>query len=334
MPITLPNLDDRRYADLVEESRALIPTYAPEWTDHNEVDPGITLIELFAYLSEMLLYRLNRVTDDNRYAFLKLLNPNLTLDQEKSLEEQVRATVLALRESNRAVTCADFEELTFEASQRQEVTVADSAGRVARVHCVPRRNLEIQDEAERNQDLPNHTSVIIVPKVTDGNNTNSQPTDRLKQTIAEYLDERRLVTNIIHVVGPRYLGVRVQLTVVLTHDTVAAPEADMRKPLEDAVRAFLNPLTGGPEGRGWPFGRNVYVSEIYEILDRQPTVDYVKRTEIDLPGNIKQQLDELVPLGDTSRMKRNAEGELVSVEVREDELVDAQLDIKLEFPKI
>src|ERR1044071_5129365 len=75
MPITLPNLDDRRYADLVEEARSLIPTYAPEWTDHNESDPGITLIELFAYLSEMLIYRLNRVTDATRYAFLKLLDP-------------------------------------------------------------------------------------------------------------------------------------------------------------------------------------------------------------------------------------------------------------------
>src|ERR1044071_2439456 len=78
MPITLPNLDDRRYADLVEEARSLIPTYAPEWTDHNESDPGITLIELFAYLSEMLIYRLNRVTDANRYAFLKLLDPTFT----------------------------------------------------------------------------------------------------------------------------------------------------------------------------------------------------------------------------------------------------------------
>src|SRR5918999_5486409 len=123
MPITLPNLDARRYADLVEEARSLIPTYAPEWTDHNEVDPGITLIEFFAYLSEMLLYRLNRVTDLNRYAFLKLLNPDLTLDPQKSLEEQVRETVLALHEANRAVTCADFENLALEASRRQEKLV-------------------------------------------------------------------------------------------------------------------------------------------------------------------------------------------------------------------
>ena len=74
MPLQLPNLDDRRYADLVEEARSLIPTFAPEWTNHNPSDPGITLIELFAFLSEMLIYRLNRVTARNVLSFLKLLN--------------------------------------------------------------------------------------------------------------------------------------------------------------------------------------------------------------------------------------------------------------------
>mgnify|MGYP000965497100 FL=1 len=74
MPLTLPNLDDRRYTDLVDEARALIPTHAPEWTNHNPSDPGIMLVELFAWLSEMLLYRLNRVTDENTRNFLRLLN--------------------------------------------------------------------------------------------------------------------------------------------------------------------------------------------------------------------------------------------------------------------
>src|SRR5207245_1546900 len=56
-----PNLDDRRWADLVEEGRALIPLHAPEWTDHNLHDPGITLIELFAWLAEQDLFRVDRV---------------------------------------------------------------------------------------------------------------------------------------------------------------------------------------------------------------------------------------------------------------------------------
>jgi hypothetical protein len=285
------------------------------------------------------------VTDANRYAFLKLLNPDLKLESETSLDEHVRATVLTLREANRAVTSRDFEKFALEASARQEKLVADFVGRVARAHCVPRRNLEVQDETARNEELPNHTSVIVVPEIKEIDDTRPQPTDRLKQIIAEYLDERRLVTNVIHVVGPRYVTVRVQLTAVLTaskeallndkelHDTIEAQEAAVRKPLEDAVRAFFNPVTGGPEGKGWPFGRNVYVSEIYEILDRERTVDYLKRTEVEEPGGQTRQLPELALPVDTSRGKLNADGELVAIEVREDELVSAELDIKLEFPK-
>jgi len=49
MPLTLPVLDDRSFDDLVAEARALIPALAPEWTNHNPSDPGITLIELFAW---------------------------------------------------------------------------------------------------------------------------------------------------------------------------------------------------------------------------------------------------------------------------------------------
>ena len=55
-----PNLDDRTWQDLVDEMRALIPTYAPQWTDHNPSDLGITLIELFAWLAEGVIYRLNQ----------------------------------------------------------------------------------------------------------------------------------------------------------------------------------------------------------------------------------------------------------------------------------
>lgn len=73
MPLPLPNLDDRRWADLVEEGRALIPIHAPEWTDHNIHDPGITLMELFAWVAEMDIYQLNRIPDRHKRKFLALV---------------------------------------------------------------------------------------------------------------------------------------------------------------------------------------------------------------------------------------------------------------------
>ena len=73
MPLALPNLDDRRWADLVDEARARIPFHAPEWTDHNVHDPGITLLELYAWLTERDIYRLNRISEAQRLKFLALV---------------------------------------------------------------------------------------------------------------------------------------------------------------------------------------------------------------------------------------------------------------------
>lgn len=73
MSLPKPDLDDRTFEQLVAEARMLIPRYSPAWTDHNESDPGSTLIELFAWLSEIALYRIDRVTDQHRLKYLKLL---------------------------------------------------------------------------------------------------------------------------------------------------------------------------------------------------------------------------------------------------------------------
>lgn len=77
MPLQAPVLDDRKFDNLLAEARSLIPRYAPEWTDYNESDPGITLLELFAWLTETLLYRVNQVPERNYVKFLQLLGIEL-----------------------------------------------------------------------------------------------------------------------------------------------------------------------------------------------------------------------------------------------------------------
>ena len=72
-----PKLDDRTFHDIVEEAISMIPRYAPEWTNHNPSDPGITLIELAAWMTDLLIYRLNQVPDKNYVAFLNLLGIKL-----------------------------------------------------------------------------------------------------------------------------------------------------------------------------------------------------------------------------------------------------------------
>ena len=75
------NLDDRTFDDIRDEAIRLIPRYCPEWTNHNASDPGITLIELFSWMTEMMLYRLNKVPQKNYLAMLELMGLSLTAPQ-------------------------------------------------------------------------------------------------------------------------------------------------------------------------------------------------------------------------------------------------------------
>jgi predicted phage baseplate assembly protein len=73
LSLQAPNLDDRQFQDIVDETKLLIPKYCPEWTNHNLSDPGVALIELFAWMSEMLMYRINQVPDRFYTKFLELM---------------------------------------------------------------------------------------------------------------------------------------------------------------------------------------------------------------------------------------------------------------------
>jgi predicted phage baseplate assembly protein len=77
MALPVPNLDDRRFQQFVDDAKRYVQERCPEWTDHNVSDPGVTLIETVAYMVDQLVYRLNRVPDKNYLAFLNLLGVTL-----------------------------------------------------------------------------------------------------------------------------------------------------------------------------------------------------------------------------------------------------------------
>lgn len=77
MSLDIPNLDDRRFQDYVDDAKRLVQQRCPEWTDHNVSDPGVTLIETFAFMVDQLTYRLNRVSDRNYIKFLDLIGVTL-----------------------------------------------------------------------------------------------------------------------------------------------------------------------------------------------------------------------------------------------------------------
>ena len=77
MPLPAPHLDDRTFQSLVDDAKRLVQQRCPEWTDHNVHDPGVTLIETFAYMVDQVLWRLNRVPDRTYVKFLDLLGVRL-----------------------------------------------------------------------------------------------------------------------------------------------------------------------------------------------------------------------------------------------------------------
>lgn len=77
MPIRPPALDDRGFADLVADMLRRVPAHTPEWTDLRDGDPGRTLIDLFAWMGDTILYRANLIPERQRLAFLRLLGKPL-----------------------------------------------------------------------------------------------------------------------------------------------------------------------------------------------------------------------------------------------------------------
>lgn len=77
MPLLIPTLDDRSYSDILHEALARISVHNPEWTNFNDSDPGVTLLQLFSFMTENLLYRSNLIPERNHLKFLQLIGVSL-----------------------------------------------------------------------------------------------------------------------------------------------------------------------------------------------------------------------------------------------------------------
>ncbi|MEH2093674.1 putative baseplate assembly protein [Nostoc sp.] len=182
----------------------------------------------------------------------------------ESLEQAVMKAPRILRTRDRAVTAEDFEVLTQQAG----------AGAIARVRCLPansRRQAGI-------------VSLLVVPyantdAIAQGNGITPEEfnlSNALQEQILSYLDERRLLGVQIELQEPNYVGVSVQTEVALepAYNNPFASE-EIRRNLRVLLYKYLNPLTGGMDGKGWPFGRPVYTSDIVALLQQTPGVRHL-----------------------------------------------------------
>ncbi|MQY12624.1 hypothetical protein SRB5_27600 [Streptomyces sp. RB5] len=113
MTLIGPVLDDRDFEQLRTELIQRIPTFTPEWTDHNDSDPGIALLDLFAFLGESLLFRFNQIPDATKVAFLRLLGipalPARPAEVLAALRTEVPGGVQLLRGGELRAGAVSFE---------------------------------------------------------------------------------------------------------------------------------------------------------------------------------------------------------------------------------
>ncbi|WNZ08060.1 hypothetical protein [Streptomyces sp. 11x1] len=273
MPIELPDLDDLDFDDLVGEARALIPVLLPEWTDHNPGDPGIVLVELLAWLTEMQLYQVDQLPPSHTLKFLRLLGGSRWEPPSSGdLDTAVRQSVATLHERHRAATADDYEYLVRAVWPEQPQAAGLPA--VRRVRCVPGRNL-----ADSGPDVPApaHVSVVVLPEPGGEGGAHPLPTEALTTALHEFLDPRRILTVRHHVVGPEYVDLTVAADLALREDAV--PELALADAL-DRLRNFYDPFVGGDARDGRRFGQSAYPSEVYGVLEQSPSTDYVENVRL------------------------------------------------------
>jgi len=411
VPLPVPVLDDKDFGDLAAEARAFIPRTFPAWTDHNPSDPGITLLELFAFLAEAALYQLDRTPERTvrRFAVLTGAGPR----PGEPVDELLRRAVHALGATSRAITPTDVELVVTKGLFMVQPPLDAELGAGTAAHALtllpgaallqgqvdagatalvlsgapPFRqgDLLLVDDEEVGAD---RTEVVEVTSVQPGADTTSlglraqlryphdagialaravepdppvvtalaraapagagivtleplaelrgsgvlrlglgaeavhvraravararavtqvtrstgifpdeqvvkvllvpdepratapEPTDALAQAAFALLRARSPITTRVRVAKPTYRPVRIAATVVRDFASLLRKDT-VQRTAEAAVRRFLSPLRGGDDGTGWPFGRAVYRSELYQLLEDTPGVDHVQRLLLD-----------------------------------------------------
>jgi hypothetical protein len=187
------------------------------------------------------------------YAHQRLLDLCAEM-QCHSLDQVNGSRVRAIKAPTRAVNLLDIERMALDVP----------GTRVARARAW----------AALHPDYPclDAAGVVTVVILPDMPVASPEPSQGLLDAVWRYLNRRRMLCTRLFVVGPRYLMVQVQARVRVRP---GAKAARVRQDIVSALDRFLDPCTGGPDGLGWPFGRDVYRSEILKLLHDVPGMDHV-----------------------------------------------------------
>lgn len=176
----------------------------------------------------------------------------------ESVEEVLERGPQTIKNRDRAVTSEDFVWLAKQASTL-----------VHQVKCLPTQNDTLQFEAGA-------VTLLLVP---DSEATKPRPSQELIREVKDYLQQRSLsaLQSKIYIIPPIYKDVRVKADVV---PTIPEEASVVEGRIVNRLNTFFHPIKGGPKSQGWEFGRNVYISEIHQLLEDTPGVDVVLSVEL------------------------------------------------------
>jgi predicted phage baseplate assembly protein len=196
----------------------------------------------------------------------------------ESLEHALIRGPRTLRARNRAVTAEDFEVLTREATSG-----------VARVRCLAPGAVDKAGSDNDDWVEPGTVVLLVVPEI-DPQVRELRPEHLnipagMRASITSYLDERRLLTTQVELTTPKYQWVTIQARIKTANPYV---NERVKREAERRLYQFIRPVNGGPDpglrfdvvGEGWPFGRVLYISELYPILQTIEGVEYVEKLEL------------------------------------------------------
>ncbi len=263
------------YDDFLREGLSLLPAWAPGWTDHNASDPGIALLELLAYVADILHYRALRISPDARLEFLRLLEgadgdaeANWRGRPAAGLDDAIRARVAALARPRCTVTPADFEREALAAA-------ADQLGADTPVgaRAIVGIDLSAAAHGRGRGAAAADVSVVLAP----GRDLAPAALAGLCRAVEAALAPRCLLTTRVHVVAPVVLRVAVGAAVALADGTTLD---DAAAAIDAALQRRFGPTRPGDTGAPRPLGRPLFVSELVEVVDAADGIDWVETVEL------------------------------------------------------
>jgi predicted phage baseplate assembly protein len=207
------------------------------------------------------------VTLANRFARIGNRKPAADGADEEPVAHAEGRLALTLQRPSRAVTLDDCKTLALETPGTRVMRAAVFG------------NLHPAFPCYR---APGFITLVILPALPAGR---PMPSPGLLHAVSAYVGRRHIIGTRIEVVGPSYveLGVQAKVVMVRGQSRIAVANA-----ITDALQRFLDPLSGGPDGNGWPLGRDVYVSEILATIARVPGVHHVTSLALLVPGEAPQ----------------------------------------------